>query len=493
MRQRMRSIYFKNFITIVLLLCVSFLILGASFAVLSYNFVIRERTGTMKENAEAGGRFISACTHDWQAGSVDVKAMLMLLADITGFHIIVTDSEGNVVNCSDPMWDCPNIGESVPEDVLSSINMNGEFSGVSDLGGVYEGRRYVVGIQLLNADIYDGTGYFFLSGEVGKMSEMWRHFATMFLMAALVVVVIAFVLTLITTVKQTRPIKEMADAANKFGRGDFSVRVHTGERYDEIGELAEAFNAMADSLERSEKSRRELIANVSHELKTPMTTITGFADGILDGTIPPEKQRDYMMVISSETKRLSRLVRGMLDMSHLQDMDTQQLNKKTFDIGEVICQALLSLEQKITKRGLDVDTRLPEEPIMVLGDRDSIMQVVYNLIDNAAKFATSGTAIGLRLWKEEGKAYVAVENKGEPISKEELPLIFDRFHKTDRSRSIDRDGVGLGLYIVKTILDSHGDDIYVTSHDGTTEFVFTLKLAAKGGNMKKTGEFTKNK
>ena len=141
--------------------------------------------------------------------------------------------------------------------------------------------------------------------------------------------------------------------------------------------------------------------------------------------------------------------------------------------------ALLSLEHKITDKGLDVDAQLPEEAVMVRGEQDAINQVVYNLIDNAAKFAPRGSVLRLAVWKQTGKAYVSVENDGETISPEELPLIFDRFHKTDKSRSQDRDGVGLGLYIVKTILDNHGEDIFVTSRDGVTRFVFTMTVAEK--------------
>ena len=167
----------------------------------------------------------------------------------------------------------------------------------------------------------------------------------------------------------------------------------------------------------------------------------------------------------------------MLDMSQLQSGENSAAVKKSFDVSEVMRLALVSLEAKITERGLDVDARLPEEPVMTLGDMDSITQVVYNLIDNAAKFASPASTIKLELWKQENKAYVSVENTGETISKEELPLIFDRFHKTDRSRSLDKDGVGLGLYIVRTILDSHGEDIFVTSENGVTTFTFTLTLA----------------
>ena len=240
--------------------------------------------------------------------------------------------------------------------------------------------------------------------------------------------------------------------------------------------MAVAFNSMADSLEKSEQRRREFVANVSHELKTPMTSIAGFADGILDGTIPPEKEKEYLRIISSETQRLSRLVRKMLDVSRIQSTDTKTLLKKNFDIEEVIVRSLAGLEKKITDRGLDVDVQMPEEPIQVLGDEDGITQVVYNLLDNAAKFADAGSTIGVSLWKQGEKAYVAVRDRGATIPPEELPLVFERFHKTDKSRSQDKDGVGLGLYLVKTIIQNHGEEITVSSRDGLTEFKFSLQI-----------------
>ena len=158
---------------------------------------------------------------------------------------------------------------------------------------------------------------------------------------------------------------------------------------DEIGELAAAFNAMADSLQETERQRRDFIANVSHELKTPMTTIAGYTDGILDGTIPPEKERQYLQIISDESRRLSRLVRRMLDISQIQN---KEMKKEEFDLCEIMRRvALLSMEKKITDRGLDVDAEIPEDSVMVQGDRDLITQVIYNLLENAAKFATPGS------------------------------------------------------------------------------------------------------
>ena len=227
-----------------------------------------------------------------------------------------------------------------------------------------------------------------------------------------------------------------------------------------------------------ESQRSEFIANISHELKTPMTTISGFAEGILDGTIPPEREKESLQIVVSETRRLSRLVRRMLDLSRLNALAENSITaQETFDLTETMSQVLISLESKITSRNLDVEVHMPQEKLMVWGDPDSVTQVCYNLLDNAAKFAAPGTAITVQIVKKDGKAVTTIKNLGATIPADELPLIFDRFHKADYSRSMDREGVGLGLYIVKTILGNLKENITVTSEDGVTQFTFTLTLA----------------
>ena len=235
---------------------------------------------------------------------------------------------------------------------------------------------------------------------------------------------------------------------------------------------------MADSLQETERQRRDFIANVSHELKTPMTTIAGYTDGILDGTIPPEKERQYLQIISDESRRLSRLVRRMLDISQIQN---QEMKKEEFDLCESARIALLSMEQKIMSRGLDVDAEIPEDSVMVQGDRDLITQVMYNLLENAAKFAAPSSTLYLGLTVNGEKAYVTVRNQGQTIPAEEIPLLFERFHKSDKSRSEDKDGYGLGLYVVKTILAQHKEMITVTSENGVTAFTFTMQMPAEAG------------
>ena len=208
-----------------------------------------------------------------------------------------------------------------------------------------------------------------------------------------------------------------------------------------------------------------------------MTTIAGFADGILDGTIPPEDERKYLISIRDETRRLSRLVKDMLDVSRMRSQATDVSRRSIFDLTELILQTMLSFESRATAKNLDVDPQLPDSHLMVFADKDAITQVIYNLLDNAVKFASPGSCLIVRLYKDSGKAYVSIKDFGETIPADDLPFIFDRFHKSDRSRSLDKEGVGLGLYLVKTIINAHDEDIAVRSEDGMTEFVFTLPLA----------------
>jgi signal transduction histidine kinase len=472
-----RSIYFKNFCMTAGIVFISFVILGSVFVYWSYRLVMGERQQAMTTTGNEIASFMSAVSYGYEFTGLDMKISLTAFSRLTGFDILLADSSGVVISCSDRELICDHMLKTVPPAVLEPLVYGNDFFKNTDLGGIYSEHRVVMGVPLNSGGTGPIIGYLFLSSYSDSMAQSWRQFAGVFLFISTIVLLLTFAISFVTTKKQAEPINDMAHAARRFARGDFTVRVGIEDREDEIGQLTEAFNTMADSLERSERLRRDFIANVSHELKTPMTVISGFSDGLLDGTIPPENERKYLEVISSETKRLSRLVRNMLDMSRIQSTSPEALKSGSFDISEVIRLSLLSLGGKIDAKSLDVEAELPEEAIKTRGDKDSITQVVYNLIDNAIKFAEKGSAIRLSLWKQGHRAFVSVENRGDTIPAAEMPLIFDRFHKTDRSRSENRDGVGLGLYIVKTILDNHNEDIFVASSDGMTKFTFTLTLA----------------
>lgn len=474
----MKSIYLKNFTLTVGMVLLSLLILGTSFISVSYSFIVSDKRESLRMTAGVIRGTVSAKLTESKLDGWDLRMTISAIAGASNVDILISDNYGNVVSCSDIYGSCQHIGAQLPDSLMNRLKWEEAVTASGMLEGFYNTPRYYYCTTV--EDPYFGTqaGYILISIDSSSMMQIWRSFAVIFFFASCFVLILSLVFSLITTGRQVAPLKEMAAAAKHFARGEFSVRVRQTRRKDEIAELATAFNSMAESLEKSEKLRSEFIANISHELKTPMTTIAGFADGIIDGTIPTEKQGTYLEIISSETRRLSRLVRRMLELSRIQSIDPALAAHSSFDITEVLRHAVLGLEGKLKIRSLRPDLRIPEESILVVGDADSITQVIYNLLDNAIKFSTDGAAITLSLWKKGDKAYVSIKNLGETIDPAELPLIFDRFHKTDRSRGLDKEGVGLGLYIVKTIIDSHQENVYVTSAEGVTDFVFTLSLKA---------------
>ena len=465
----------------------SFTLLSTAFMLLSYRYIISETRDRLERNAgyiaSATGNYLqnfnSWNIFDNRADTwILYQTTMETVSSVSDASVIVASTQGEILYASDEGM----YSKQIPQQIVDQILEGGNYAGLTNLNGIYGSNRYIAGlpvqVQLDNPNLLVNVGVVLVSGDTSGLSEMWRSTATIFFFAAVVVLLIAVIASSITSAHQTRPLTEMAEAARKFGRGEFDVRVNNyKDRCDEIGELAEAFNSMANSLAKVESQRAEFIANVSHELKTPMTTIAGFAEGILDGTIPPEKERDALNVVVSETRRLSRLVRRMLDLSRLNALTETVTAQEQFDIIEIMSRVLISLEGRINDRGLDVDAQFPEDPVMVWGDPDAVTQVCYNLLDNAAKFAAQGTAITAQITKKDGKAYIAIQNLGATIPPDELPLLFDRFHKADSSRSVDQDGVGLGLYIVKTILGNLKENITVTSEDGVTQFTFTLTLA----------------
>ncbi|NLV86106.1 MAG: HAMP domain-containing histidine kinase [Clostridiales bacterium] len=473
----MRTIYFKNFLVTAILVVMSFIILAMSFVILGRAFAVSEKRQSIAVNARETASTAAALSENGNLTGWYLRLVISSVARSTGNHILVADTSGAVVSSSDKEIVSPFIGKHINEAILSEILQKGSFQKLTNLNNLYGDQSYyVVGLPIISNQDELLIGYIFVGSDFSEIMDAWGSSTAVFISMAAVILSIALLMSYYTSKRQAEPLNEMAAAAGRFAHGDFSARVTDAGRDDEIGALTASFNTMAESLEKSEQLRAEFIANVSHELKTPMTTIAGFADGILDGTIPVDMQDKYLQTISSETKRLSRLVRQMLEMSRIQATDGTVLLSESFNLSEVIMRTLLTFEPKITDAGLDVDLSLPEEAICVRGNEDAFTQVVYNLLDNAIKFAEKGSKIGLSLWKQDGKAYVSIKNQGPCISPEELPFIFDRFHKTDKSRSRDRDGVGLGLAIVKTILNNHNEDICVKSADCVTEFVFSAKL-----------------
>lgn len=289
---------------------------------------------------------------------------------------------------------------------------------------------------------------------------------------------IAAVLIYFFSGRISNPLKQIRFAAARISNGEFEKRVNINSR-DEVGELAKAFNQMAAALQNIEEMRRGFVANVSHELRTPMTSIRGFIEGILDGTIPMEKQNHYLTIVRDETNRLNRLVNDLLDLARMEAGETK-LSPTVFDINELMRRSVIKLEALLLEKELTVDADFEEEDMPVKADLDAIERVIYNLMHNAIKFTPAGGKISLITRKHKDVAEVTVKDTGVGIEPEELDMIWDRFYKSDKSRSRDKTGTGLGLAIVRNIINEHGQAIRAESKPGEgTAFIFTLACAGR--------------
>jgi len=474
-----KSIYFRIFIATALIVLISLSLLGGLFIALSYRSARDENRYMKFSTLRETTTYIAeqSSHHGTQLSDLNISTWLSMTSGVTGFGLLVTDIDGNIVACSENMQDF--LGRNTSASLLEFADSGGTSLIFSDMGGLYESDKQIAAVPLLNSGGGEPQtlGYLFVVSDMNAFRQQWFNFSGGFVAIAFGVMILAFLVSFIAAKKQTEPLNEMANAALRFARGEFEERVQDRGRDDEIGQLTRAFNAMAESLENSEMHKRDLITNLSHELKTPMTVIAGFAEGILDGTIPRKDEPKYLGVISSETRRMSRLVRSMLEISTLESSAPRTIFESSFDVAEVVRVALLSLGGKIEEKKLDVRASLPNDELIANGDKDAITQVVYNLIDNAIKFSADKGILALKVWTQDALVHVSITNTGETIPEEDLPHIFNRFHKVDKSRSNDREGAGIGLYLVKQILDNHNVDIGVSSQNDVTSFTFSLKMS----------------
>ncbi len=293
--------------------------------------------------------------------------------------------------------------------------------------------------------------------------------------ASLIAVIMAFFSSLAVTYRIVRPLRKMVEATKHYAVGEFSYRIKNVGKYEEFTELATAFNRMAHSLEENEKTRKNFVANVSHELKTPMTTIGGFIDGILDGTIPPEETEHYLKIVSDVVKHLSGLVISMLNMSKI-EAGKVELEYSYFMLDQLVIQQIVGFEKTITGKNIDVLGLDKLDAVQIRADEALIRQVVYNLIDNAVKFTNTGGLIKIELSNEKKSTKLVISNTGSTIPEEDLNSIFERFYKVDKSRGLDASSFGLGLYIVHSIIEMHGGTIIANSKDDTTKFIIHLPI-----------------
>ena len=478
-----KNIFSKYIITFMVIVLVSFIALTLITASLINDYVFDLKKDSMEDTAESiystvNGIMSVSRLPLYNIVSKDDGYIVDILnknASSIDAVIFITDSNGRVLVSSD------NASGKIPESVASFL-VEGYISEdylFSDLGGIFDEEHInvirpvnVIPTGQVDYNAESNAGAIFVSSEM--TNPIFERLGGHFIMTLLWIFLVSILAIYFVSERISRPLKEMSYAAKSFAKGKFSVRVPVRGN-DEVAELATAFNNMAGSLEKLEENRSMFLSNVSHDLRTPMTTISGFIDGILSGAIPEDKTSYYLEIVRSEVKRLARLVNSLLDITRLES-GSRKYNKTVFDICELARQVLISCEARIEEKKLEVTFECDDDNMSVYADGDAIHQVLYNLIDNAVKFSDDKGELSVKVHSTDKKTVVTVRNSGKGISAEDTPHVFDRFYKSDRSRGLDKTGMGLGLYISKTIIDQHGEEMWVKSEEGAyCEFSFTLE------------------
>lgn len=445
-----------------------------------------EQTKILTNNTEVVADSIEDLIHSYASSSFNgsipvfvVSNTLDALCTSGECDIFISDMDGKVIFCREMAGQnqkgrCLIHSQyKIPKTVIEEA-CKGGYNEMTTLEKNFTIQKLVVASPI-NSETETAGIVFAAKPVVDTWGAYVSQIAKIMLAAAAITLFLSFFIIYGMVYRITKPLRQMSKATKLYAQGDFSYKV-TVKGDDEMAELATAFNKMASSLAALESTRRSFVANVSHELKTPMTTIGGFIDGVLDGTIPPEKEKHYLKIVSDEVKRLARLVTAMLNMTKL-EAGEMQLNPKDFDISQDIFNTLLTFEKSINSKSIEILGLDTMSSVVVNADEDMIMQVIYNLIDNAIKFTPEGGYIQFKTFSDSSKVYVSIRNSGEGVSREELEKIFERFYKIDKSRSYDVKGAGLGLYLCKNIITHHGGEIKADSVRGEyTEFSFWIPL-----------------
>ena len=401
-----------------------------------------------------------------------------------GTQLVICDEYGKIYYHSEPDdITQTRAGFYVQQDVIDYIDKNGVIKQTGDFGGYFIDRYYIVGRSIENKPALSKM-YIFMVSSADRFNNALGNIFNKFIFASVLAICFSFIVLLVVNLYLIKPLKKLVYNAKEYGKGNFAPKSNIYTQ-DEVGELAKAMDLMSKSLAQIEDSRRSFVANVSHELKTPMTIISGFVDGIIDGTIPQTSYNHYLNIISREIKRLSNLVQSMLNLSKIEGGNLD-IKIEPVDIVGIIGNILIGFRSKIDDKNV-VIKGMEIRDVWIEGDKGLIYQVFYNLIENAIKFVNIGGYIEFSFNKSGSSIEVKIKNSGEGLRDNEIEQLFNRFYKTDESRSNDTTGVGLGLNIVKTIVNLHDGDISVNSVYGKyTEFEVKFKTTRKKQKERKS-------
>ena len=480
-RRKKGPLFRRYFLITASIVVLALVILGSTMIVFTASQWWTERTEALMDNARSIVAAIRSDDPDkFLAGGPDMDDFidnLKIVSSATGSDFFLVDNDGRVIACKEAgrvhtIDDCVyHAGLQITENYMLRAIRTGFRDYIND--EVFGSGKFVIAVPVLVHDTPIGALFGVEDAITGLLPYVLSILKTFFF-SMIIALLLCSVIIYFFTRGITQPLYEMEEVTKHFAKGEFQHRANENYKRGYLSEFAVALNKMADELAVEEEAQRSFIANVSHELKTPMTSIGGFIDGILDGTVPKEQETQYLRIVSKEIRRLSRIVVSMLNLSKIEAGEVD-LSPVRYDIGAQLFETLLPFERTIDDKHIQIEGFEEMGVVNVTADRDLIQQVIYNLLDNAVKFTPEGGTIYVNARSTEKGVRVTIRNSGAGVSGEEISRIFERFYKVDKSRSFDVKGVGLGLYIVKTIINMHDGTIRASSKEGEyTEFSFEL-------------------
>ena len=469
-----KSITSRYFTTMAATLTCGVVLLSIIFFLYVRQYFTVTNIEKMREMSDVVSIFIENIESDNDDASLNqiTESFVQQAGRYVSAEIFITDENGKLEAYSD--FDKCGFSKSVvPEKELKKAMQHGQDEIVGTMSGFYTAPHYTAIRAIYNSD-NEIKHFVFATTDTSGLTEYLVEVSAIFFVSIGIMISIASVLAIFLTTRMTSPLKRVSEAVDSFGKGDFTARVEIEDSYDsEFAQLAQTFNDMATSLEAIDKNRQRFMGDIAHELRTPMTTIKGFVDGIIDGVIPEEKYNHYLGIVSQESGRLTRLISGMMDANTVQAGE-YILNSENYDVWDTITATLFGMEKRFETKRIGIIGFVPMKTI-INADKDVVYQIIYNIVDNAVKFTNEGGEITLDVRENAEFVYVSIKNTGQGISKDALALIFERFYKEDASRGVHAGGSGLGMHICKMLANRIGGEISVESVE--SEYAqFTVKL-----------------
>ena len=467
-----KSLFSKLMSAYLIVMIISYILLSIFLSIWFYEYYFEKRKVELLKE----GDHIETLVKQYATGDInkaDLNIQISVIERILKSQITIFDSYGFKIESLDKEGNASDLNKGINKEDFLLVMEGREVVKAGEFKDLFGSYTMTVGIPV---NISDSVTYaIFMNSSLNEVKEtLFTVYFVIWVAAFFAITISAFIIYYFSEKILINPLSRITNTAKQISKGEFSDRVEVISQ-DEIGDLAASFNYMADSRENLDNMRKSFSADVSHELRSPMTSINGFIEGMLDGTISYDKWEKYLKVVNGESKRLIRMINELLDLARIESGEFS-MKIGSFEINELISESILKFEDRVYDKNVKMTVKLIKHGQSVKGDRDRINQVITNLVDNSLKFVPNGGIIEVSAVPKGKKVVVSVFNSGEPIPKEDIELIWERFHKVDKARVRNKSGVGLGLSIVRKIVNKHNETIWAESSPDGNAFSFTLSM-----------------